>query len=51
MLYCFDIKLRGRPAPEWMVRGIPAKDKGKDQVVWTPAPVAQPVQATEGGNE
>jgi dipeptidyl aminopeptidase/acylaminoacyl peptidase len=47
----FDTKLRGRPAPEWMVRGIPAKDKGKDQVVWTPAPVAQPVPATEGGKE
>jgi dipeptidyl aminopeptidase/acylaminoacyl peptidase len=47
----FDTKLRGRPAPDWMVRGIPAKDKGKDQVVWTSAPVAQPVPATEGGNE
>lgn len=46
----FDTKLRGRPAPEWMVRGIPARDKGKDQVVWTPAPDAQPVPATEGGN-
>jgi hypothetical protein len=28
----FDTKLKGKPAPEWMVRGIPAKDKGKDQL-------------------
>ncbi|NUQ12166.1 MAG: S9 family peptidase, partial [Gemmatimonadaceae bacterium] len=28
----FDAKLKGAPPPEWMVRGIPAKDKGKDQV-------------------
>ncbi|MEP6766698.1 MAG: hypothetical protein ABJB66_20450, partial [Gemmatimonadaceae bacterium] len=28
----FDNKLLGKPAPEWMVKGIPAKDKGKDQV-------------------
>ncbi|HSA56555.1 MAG TPA: prolyl oligopeptidase family serine peptidase, partial [Gemmatimonadaceae bacterium] len=28
----FDNKLKGVPAPEWMVKGIPAKDKGKDQV-------------------
>jgi dipeptidyl aminopeptidase/acylaminoacyl peptidase len=28
----FDNKLKGAPAPEWMVKGIPAKDKGKDQV-------------------
>ena len=28
----FDTKLKGAPAPEWMVKGIPAKDKGKDQV-------------------
>ncbi len=29
----FDTKLKGTAAPEWMVRGILAKDKGKDQVV------------------
>lgn len=45
----FDTKLRGRPAPDWMVRGIPATEKGKDQVVWTTAPAAEPVQTTEGG--
>lgn len=28
----FDAKLKGAPAPEWMVKGIPARDKGKDQV-------------------
>jgi dipeptidyl aminopeptidase/acylaminoacyl peptidase len=28
----FDSKLKGTPAPEWMVKGIPAKDKGRDQV-------------------
>ena len=32
----FDNKLKGMPAPDWMVHGIPAKDKGKDQV--TPPP-------------
>jgi dipeptidyl aminopeptidase/acylaminoacyl peptidase len=45
----FDTKLRGRPAPDWMIRGIPATEKGKDQVVWTTAPAAVPVQTTEGG--
>jgi hypothetical protein len=28
----FDAKLKGKPAPDWMVHGIPAKDKGRDQV-------------------
>jgi dipeptidyl aminopeptidase/acylaminoacyl peptidase len=28
----FDAKLKGKEPPEWMVKGIPAKDKGKDQV-------------------
>jgi hypothetical protein len=28
----FDAKLKGKAPPEWMVKGIPAKDKGKDQV-------------------
>jgi len=32
----FDAKLRGMPAPDWMVKGIPAKDKGKDQVIMAP---------------
>jgi dipeptidyl aminopeptidase/acylaminoacyl peptidase len=34
----FDVKLKGTPAPEWMVKGIPAKDKGREQV----APVIRP---------
>jgi dipeptidyl aminopeptidase/acylaminoacyl peptidase len=28
----FDAKLKGAPEPEWMTKGIPAKDKGKDVV-------------------
>ena len=28
----FDAKLRGMEEPEWMKNGIPAKDKGKDQL-------------------
>jgi dipeptidyl aminopeptidase/acylaminoacyl peptidase len=32
----FDNKLKGMPAPDWMVHGIPAKDKGKDQVAPPP---------------
>jgi dipeptidyl aminopeptidase/acylaminoacyl peptidase len=28
----FDNKLMGAPAPDWMVHGIPAVDKGKDQL-------------------
>ena len=28
----FDTKLKGKQAPEWMVKGIPAKDKGRDQL-------------------
>lgn len=33
----FDNKLKGAPAPDWMVRGIPYTAKGKDQLA--PAPV------------
>ncbi len=28
----FANKLKGEPAPEWMVRGIPAVEKGRDQI-------------------
>ncbi len=35
----FDAKLRGAPAPDWMVKGIAAKDKGKDQVNLAPKPI------------
>jgi hypothetical protein len=33
----FDNKLKGAPAPDWMVHGIPFVNKGKDQLA--PAPV------------
>jgi hypothetical protein len=39
----FDNKLKGAPAPDWMVHGIPYVAKGKDQV--TPA-LAQPGRIT-----
>ena len=38
----FDNKLRGAPAPEWMVKGIPYLAKGRDQL-------GQPAPATPGG--
>jgi|CXWL01.1.fsa_nt_gi dipeptidyl aminopeptidase/acylaminoacyl peptidase len=39
----FDNKLKGAPAPEWMVKGIPAVDKGRDQVTFTtPVPPGKP---------
>ncbi len=34
----FDNKLKGAPAPDWMVHGIPYVAKGKDQLA-TPVPV------------
>jgi hypothetical protein len=39
----FDTKLKGAPAPDWMVHGIPYVVKGKDQL--TPAPT-QPGRIT-----
>nr|MDQ2668228.1 prolyl oligopeptidase family serine peptidase [Gemmatimonadota bacterium] len=33
----FDNKLKGAPAPDWMVHGIPYRDKGRDQLVNVPA--------------
>ena len=35
----FDVKLKGAPEPEWMAKGIAAKDKGKDQLA---KPVIRP---------
>ena len=32
----FDNKLKGAPAPDWMVRGIPYRDKGRDQIATVP---------------
>jgi len=42
----FATKLLGRPAPDWMVHGIPYLDKGRDQVKMTGATV---VPVPEGG--
>ena len=48
----FDNKLMGKPAPDWMTKGIPAKDKGRDQVVMAPPPAAttSTPPARGGGN-
>jgi dipeptidyl aminopeptidase/acylaminoacyl peptidase len=35
----FDATLKKKPAPEWMVKGIPAKDKGRE---FLPPPVIRP---------
>jgi hypothetical protein len=46
----FDHKLMGKPAPDWMTKGIPYRDKGRDQyVVTAPAP-APPPPTAGGGN-
>jgi dipeptidyl aminopeptidase/acylaminoacyl peptidase len=34
----FDNKLKGAPAPDWMVHGIPYRDKGRDQLAGQPLP-------------
>ena len=39
MMQFFDATLKKRPAPEWMVKGIPAKDKGREFVA---PPVIRP---------
>jgi dipeptidyl aminopeptidase/acylaminoacyl peptidase len=48
MMQFFDHHLRGAPAPDWMLRGIPFLEKGRDQLagqIATPQPqppVAEP---------
>ncbi|HEX6049172.1 MAG TPA: prolyl oligopeptidase family serine peptidase [Gemmatimonadaceae bacterium] len=42
----FDHHLRGYPAPDWMVRGIPYQMKGRDQVRMA----GEPMQAGQGGS-
>jgi dipeptidyl aminopeptidase/acylaminoacyl peptidase len=37
----FDATLKKLPPPDWMVNGIPAKDKGKDLII-VPPPVIRP---------
>jgi dipeptidyl aminopeptidase/acylaminoacyl peptidase len=34
----FATKLKGEPAPDWMLRGIPALEKGRDQIKAAPIP-------------
>jgi dipeptidyl aminopeptidase/acylaminoacyl peptidase len=43
MMQFFDHHLRGRPAPEWMVRGVPFLQKGRDQVL-PPPEVPNPLE-------
>jgi hypothetical protein len=45
----FDNKLKGAPAPDWMVHGIPYVAKGKDQLA--PAPVQAGVVHPEGAKK
>ncbi|HEU0054101.1 MAG TPA: prolyl oligopeptidase family serine peptidase, partial [Longimicrobium sp.] len=42
MMQFFDHHLKGAPAPEWMTRGIPFLQKGRDQLTPPPAEVPQP---------
>jgi dienelactone hydrolase len=42
----FDHHLRGAPAPDWMVHGIPVLDKGRDQV--QPVVAGEPVSTETG---
>ena len=45
MMQFFDHHLRGAPAPEWMRRGVPFLQKGRDQVL--PPPFPEPVSTEE----
>jgi dipeptidyl aminopeptidase/acylaminoacyl peptidase len=47
----FDHHLKGAPAPEWMVRGIPFLEKGRDQIVRTAAPSGVTVTAAKGAGQ
>jgi hypothetical protein len=42
----FDHHLRGAPAPDWMVHGIPFLDKGRDQL--QPVVAGEPVSSETG---
>jgi len=46
MLEFFAHKLQGKPAPAWMVRGIPYLEKGRDQL----GPSAPPMSAAPSGS-
>jgi dipeptidyl aminopeptidase/acylaminoacyl peptidase len=45
----FDQHLKGAPAPDWMVHGIPFLDKGRDQL--RPVVASEPVSAETGSRE
>jgi dipeptidyl aminopeptidase/acylaminoacyl peptidase len=45
----FDHHLRGAPAPDWMVNGIPFLDKGRDQL--QPVVAGEPANAETGSKE
>ncbi|MDQ3697015.1 MAG: prolyl oligopeptidase family serine peptidase, partial [Gemmatimonadota bacterium] len=50
LMQFFDHHLRGNPAPEWMTRGIPYLQKGRDQLASEVA-TPQPVTTTSGGTQ
>jgi dipeptidyl aminopeptidase/acylaminoacyl peptidase len=45
----FDHHLKGAPAPDWMVHGIPFLDKGRDQL--QPVVAGEPVSTETGATE
>jgi dipeptidyl aminopeptidase/acylaminoacyl peptidase len=45
----FDHNLKGAPAPDWMVHGIPFLDKGRDQI--QPVVAGEPVSTETGAKE
>ncbi len=49
MLQFFDHHLKGAPAPEWMRRGIPFLQKGREQAVAQPAEVPVTTAPAPGG--
>jgi dienelactone hydrolase len=45
----FDTKLKGAPAPDWMLHGIPAIEKGRDQIVASPVAPPEPPAGVGAG--
>lgn len=43
----FATKLKGAPAPDWMVRGIPALEKGRDQLAPKTTATASPIPESQ----
>jgi hypothetical protein len=51
MMQFFDHHLRGAPLPEWMERGIPYLEKGRDsRAIASPAITEQEQQRPAGGS-